>query len=258
MTKIHPTAVIAKGALLDDDVEVGPYSVIGEFVRVGRGTSIGSHVVLQGRTEIGPNNRFFQFSSIGEVPQDLKYKGEPTRLKIGEGNTFREGVTVHLGTEKGGGVTTIENNNLFMAYSHVAHDCHIGDGTVFANSVSLAGHVSVENYAIIGGLCGIHQFVRIGESALVGAGSMVSLDIPPYVIAQGDHARLHGINTIGLQRRGWSREAIDSVKKAYKLLFRSRLKLDQALKRVAQEIPNSEPVKHLIDFIRKTERGICR
>jgi UDP-N-acetylglucosamine acyltransferase len=258
MTKIHPTAIVEKGAWLDEDAEVGPYSILGPHVKVGRGTWVGPHVVLQGRTEIGSGNKFFQFASIGEIPQDLKYKGEPTSLKIGNDNVFREGATAHIGTPGGRGVTTIGHKNLFMACSHVAHDCEIGSSVVLANSVALAGHVSIEDYAILGGLCGIHQFVNIGESALIGAGSMVAMDIPPFMIAQGDRASLRGVNVIGLERRGFSRDSIQSVQQAYQWIFRSKLKLEEALDRVTREVTDSPEVARLVEFIRKTERGICR
>ncbi|MBI4209621.1 MAG: acyl-ACP--UDP-N-acetylglucosamine O-acyltransferase [Deltaproteobacteria bacterium] len=258
MTQIHPTAIVEKGAWLDEDVEVGPYSIVGPHVKVGKGTWVGPHVVLRGRTEIGSGNKFFQFASVGEIPQDLKYKGEPTSLKIGNDNVFREGATVHIGTPGGRGITTIGHRNLFMACSHVAHDCEIESSVVLANSVALAGHVSIADHAILGGLCGIHQFVRIGESALIGAGSMVAMDIPPFMIAQGDRASLRGVNVIGLERRGFDSPSIEKIQKAYKLIFRSRLRLEEALKRVTEEVGDSQPVTFLVDFIRQSERGICR
>ncbi len=258
MTKIHPTAIVESGAWLDEGVEVGPYSVIGAHVKIGRGSWIGPHVVLQGRTEIGSRNKFYQFVSVGEAPQDLKYKGEPTCLRIGDENVFREGVTVHLGTPGGKGITTLGDNNLLMAYSHVAHDCEIGSSVVLANSAALAGHVWMGDYAILGGLCGVHQFVRIGESALIGAGSMVAMDISPFMIAQGDRANLRGVNVIGLERRGFPSDAIEKIQWAYKLIFRSKLKLEEALVRVTQKMGETPEVARLVDFIRSSERGVCR
>lgn len=256
--RIHPTAIIAPKAELDSTVEVGPYSIIGPHVKIGRGTVVASHVVIEGHTTIGEDNRFFQFSSIGAVPQDLKYAGEPTELVIGDRNQVREFATMHLGTEQGGGVTRVGSGGLFMASSHVAHDCVVGDGVILANSVGLAGHVTIEDYVICGGLSGVHQFTRIGKHAFVSAGSLVAMDIPPYCTAQGDRAQLVGLNTVGLSRHGFTPEQIARIKSAYKVVFRSGLGLREALTRVSAEHGTEPEIEHFVRFIEGSERGITR
>ncbi len=255
---IHPTAIVLPGAEIDPDVEIGPFAVIGNNVRIGRGTRIGPSAVIQGWTEIGENNQIFHLSSVGAVPQDLKYKGERTFLKIGNGNIIREFATIHLGTVTGDGETTIGDNNLFMAYCHVAHDCHIGNNVVMANGATLAGHISVEDHARLGGLSAIHQFVRIGAYVMIGGGAMVGQDVPPYTIAAGDRATLHGLNLVGLKRAGFSEDILVQLKKAYKILIRSGLLTDEALERIRRELPESPQLNHFVEFVEKSERGICR
>ncbi len=255
---IHPTAIVHPDALIDTDVEIGPYAVIGGHVKIGRGTRIGPSAVIDGWTEIGEDNQIFHLSSVGAVPQDLKYRGEQTRLKIGNGNIIREFATIHLGTVTGDGETTIGNNNLFMAYCHVAHDCHIGNHVIMANGSTLAGHIWVEDHARLGGLSAVHQFVRIGAHVMVGGGAMVGQDVPPYTIAAGDRATLHGLNLVGLKRSGFSDKVVSDLKKAYKILIRSGLLVEEALSRIKKEIPQSPEVAHFVEFVEKSERGICR
>jgi len=255
---IHPTAIVLPGAEIGRDVEIGPYAVIGPNVTIGHGTRIGASAVIDGWTVIGENNQIFHLSSVGAVPQDLKYRGEETYLKIGNGNIVREFATIHLGTVTGDGETTIGDNNLFMAYCHVAHDCHIGNHVVMANGATLAGHITVEDYARLGGLSAIHQFVRIGAHVMIGGGAMVGQDVPPYTIAAGDRATLHGLNLVGLKRAGFSEEVLVQLKKAYKILIRSGLLTDEALQRIRTEIPQSPQLDHFVEFVAKSERGICR
>lgn len=255
---IDPKAVIDPTAKLGANVSVGPYTVIGPDVEIGDDTWIGPHVVIRGPTRIGRGNRIFQFASVGEDPQDKKYKGEPTLLEIGDGNVIREFVTMHRGTEKGGGVTRIGNDNLFMAYSHVAHDCQIGNRVIMANAATLAGHVVVEDGANIAGLAAIHQFIRIGRHAMVGGGSIVVLDVPPFTMAAGNHARLYGLNVRGLRRAGISAESIAALKQAYRLLYRSGLGLAAACERIRHELPPTPELAHLLDFIERTQRGLTR
>lgn len=257
---IHATAVVHPKAELDSDVEIGPYAIIGEHVKIGRGTKVGAHTVIDGWTTIGENNQIFHLASVGAVPQDLKYKGEETYLKIGDRNIIREFATLHLGTVTGDGETSVGSGNLFMAYSHVAHDCHIGNGVVMANAATLAGHVKVEDYAILGGLSAIHQFTRIGAHAMIGGGTLVGMDIPPYTISTGDRrdARLRGLNLVGLKRHNFSDEVIASLKKVYKILVLSDLKLKDALERIKNEVPSSPEVDHFITFVETAQRGICR
>ena len=250
---IHSTAIVHPGALIADGVEIGPYSVIGEHVSIGKGTKVGPHTVIDGWTEIGEDNTIFHMASVGAVPQDLKYRGEPTRLRIGNGNTIREFASLHLGTVTG-------DSNLLMAYSHVAHDCHIGNGVVMANAATLAGHVTVEDNAILGGLCAVLQFTRIGAHVMVGGATSVVLDIPPYTIATGDRreTRLRGLNLVGLKRRNFPEETISALKKAYKILSLSGLRLPEAIERMKSEVPTSPEVEHFISFIESAKRGVCR
>lgn len=256
---IHTTAIIASAAELDSTVSVGPYAVIGEKVKIGAGTSIGPHAVIEGRTEIGCDNQIFQFTSIGAVPQDLKFAGEETSLTIGSRNRIREFVTIHLGTETGYGITTVGNDNLFMAYSHIAHDCIIKDHIVMANAATLAGHVEVDDYAILGGLSAVHQFARIGCHVMASGGSMISQDVAPYSIIQGDRARIVGLNLTGLKRRGFTSEALSNIKKMYKLVFRSNLNLDEAVIQIEEQFDLSQQeVITYLDFLKKSERGLAR
>src|SRR6266568_3977133 len=254
---IHATAIIDPGAELDSDVEIGPYAIIGPHVKIGKGSKIGPHTVVEGWTTIGEQNQIFHMASVGAIPQDLKYRGEETYLKIGDRNIIREFATLHLGTVTGDGETTVGSGNLFMAYSHVAHDCHIGNGVVMANAATLAGHVTVEDHAILGGLCAIHQFTRIGVHAMIGGGTLVGNDIPPYTIAtSGDRreAALRGLNLVGLKRRGFSDEAIGHIKKAYRILVLSKLKLADALARIRAEVPPCPEVTYFVEFIESAKR----
>jgi UDP-N-acetylglucosamine acyltransferase len=255
---VHPTAVVAPGAELDESAQIGPYAVIGPKVRIGAGTTVGPHAVIEGDTTIGKNNRIFQLAAIGAIPQDLKYAGEPTRLEIGDENQIREFTTLHVGTAGGGGVTRVGHRNLFMAYSHVAHDCQVGNGCVFANCAALGGHVVVEDHVICGGLSGIHQFVRLGRYAFVAAGGSVTMDVPPYCTVHGDRAVLAGLNTVGLSRHGFTPEQIARIKEAYRTIFRSKLGLREALAQVRAEHGRHPEVEHFLQFIEGSERGIVR
>lgn len=258
MTKIHETALVDPHAELDADVEVGAYSIVGPKARIGKGTRIRSHVVIGGNTTIGDGNLVFQFATVGSVPQDLKYTGEDSQLIIGHHNTIREFVSLNPGTKGGGMVTRIGDHNLLMMYCHIAHDCILGSHNIIANGATLGGHVGIEDYVIVGGLVGIHQFVKVGTGVILGAGSMVSKDVPPYCNATGDRARLRGLNLEGLRRRGFNREQIQALKKAYRVIFQSGLRTREALKRVRKECPQSPEVQHLIGFIESSGRGICR
>jgi UDP-N-acetylglucosamine acyltransferase len=255
---IHPTAVIQPGASLAENVSIGPYTVIGEHVVIGSGTTVASHVVIEGWTEIGCDNQVYQFSSIGAAPQDLKYAGQETYLKIGDRNRFREFTTLNRGTAEGGGLTSVGNDNLFMAYSHVAHDCIIHDHAILANGATLAGHVEIESAAILGGLTAIHQFCRVGCHSMTSGGSMVTQDIPPYTVAQGDRAKTVGLNLIGLKRCGFSEDTIRGIKKAYRVVFRSGLRLEEALQKIDGEIEMSPELEHFVVFIKESQRGIAR
>ncbi|MDY0211522.1 MAG: acyl-ACP--UDP-N-acetylglucosamine O-acyltransferase [Desulfuromonadaceae bacterium] len=258
MTRIHASAIIEEGAQLADDVRVGAYSVIRSEVKIGSGTTVGPHVVIEGSTTIGCDNEIFQFASIGAIPQDLKYHGEESTLIIGDRNKIREFTTLHLGTEDGGGQTTIGNDNLFMAYTHVAHDCKVGNHVILANAATLAGHVQVDDYAILGGMSAVHQFTRIGSHVMASGGSMIAQDVVPFVIVQGDRAKTVGLNLVGLKRRGFSDTELSAIKKAYRVLFRSGKLQEEALSEIEawDDVPVS--VRMLIDFVRQSERGITR
>jgi len=255
---IHPTAIVSPHANLEEGVEVGPYTIIGADVHIGKNTIIGSHVVVEDHTDIGEDCRIFQFSSLGGAPQDLKFKGEKTRLIVGNHNTIREFVTINRATSADIGVTIIGNHNLLMAYCHVAHNCKLGNHIVMANAATLAGHIHVEDFAIIGGLTGIHQFTRIGAHSIIGGASAVTKDIPPYIMAAGNHAKPYGLNTVGMKRRGFKEETITALKEAYRLIFRSSLLFTVAIERVKNEVADTSEVRHFIDFIQKSERGIIR
>ncbi|MEW6333065.1 MAG: acyl-ACP--UDP-N-acetylglucosamine O-acyltransferase [Thermodesulfobacteriota bacterium] len=255
---IHPTAVISSDATLAEGVGVGPYSIVGPDCHIGKDTQIGPHVVIESHTDIGEGCRISQFASIGSPPQDLKYRGEDTRVVIGNHNTIREYVTIHRATASDSGVTRIGNHNLLMAYCHVAHNCTLGDHIIMANAANLGGHVHVEDFAIISGLSGIHQFTRIGAHCIIGGASAVTKDIPPYVMAAGNYARLFGLNLIGLKRRGFSDEAIQALKTAYRIVFRSSLLLSAAIDKIEKEVADLPEIRTFLDFIRKSERGICR
>jgi UDP-N-acetylglucosamine acyltransferase len=258
MNKIHPTAIVDSRAELDRDVEIGPYSIVGPSVRIGRGTRVKAHVVIEGNTAIGEDNVIFQFATVGSVPQDLKYKGEDSRLIIGDHNTIREFVSLNPGTTGGGMVTRVGSHNLLMMYCHIAHDCILGDRNVIANGATLAGHVTLEDHVIAGGLIGIHQFVKIGTGALIGAGSMVSKDVPPYCNAAGDRAKLKGLNIEGMRRRGFQKEQIDTIRKAYRIILQSGLTIKAALRKARKELPASPEVERITSFIENSARGICR
>jgi UDP-N-acetylglucosamine acyltransferase len=255
---VHPTAMIADGAELASGVSVGAYAVVGPEVRVGRDSWIGPHAVVEGRTAIGARCRIFQFASVGAVPQDLKYRGEASTLEIGDDNIVREFASINPGTAGGGMVTRIGDGCLFMVSSHVAHDCMVGNQVVLANGAALGGHVTVGDHAIIGGLAGVHQFVRVGESALCAAGAMVSMDVPPYCTAAGDRARLHGLNTVGLRRRGFSRQAIAALKRAYRLLFHGGGSRRDAVARTRAAVGSEPAVGRLLAFVEESRRGVCR
>jgi UDP-N-acetylglucosamine acyltransferase len=255
---IHPTAIVHSAARIDEGVSIGPYAVIGEHVSIAAGTTVGPHSVIEGWTEIGRDNRIFQFASVGADPQDLKFHGEQSYLRIGDRNTVREFVTLHRGTEDGGGETVIGDDNLFMAYSHVAHDCRVGNRVILANAATLAGHVVVDDHAILGGLSGVHQFTRIGSHAMISGGSVVVQDIVPFIIAQGDRAKPAGLNLVGLKRRGFSDSTLHDLKTAYKLVFRSGLRLEEALAKVAAELDETPELKTFTEFISNSHRGIAR
>jgi UDP-N-acetylglucosamine acyltransferase len=259
MSQIHPTAIIAPGARLADDVVVGPYCVIGEHVSLAAGVSLKSHVVIDGRTTIGERTRIFPFASIGFEPQDLKYKGEPSSLDIGHDNTIREHVTINPGTEGGGMVTRVGNHCLLMVGAHVAHDCQIGDHVILVNNATLGGHVVMEDHAILGGLSAVHQFVRIGRHAMIGGMSGVERDVIPYGMVMGDRARLSGLNIIGMQRRGFSRDDIQVLRNAYACLFGDNGTLAERVDEVAERFGGTGPVDELVAFIRAdSSRAICQ
>jgi UDP-N-acetylglucosamine acyltransferase len=257
---IHPTAIIDASSTLSEGVEIGPYVIVGKHVTIGRGTSVGPHAVIGDWTEIGENNQIYHLASVGPASQDLKYKGEECWTRIGNNNIIREFATIHRGTVTGISETVIGDGNLFMAYSHVAHDCHIGNSVVMANAATLAGHVTLEDHVILGGLVAVHQFATIGTHAMVGGGTLVGLDIPPYMIAtlSKRDAKLRGLNVVGLKRRGFSEDTILSLKRAYKALFMADLKLPDAVARIKSEITDSPEVNYLLAFIERSQRGICR
>jgi UDP-N-acetylglucosamine acyltransferase len=255
---VHPTAIVHPEAKLHPSVEVGPYAVIGPRVKIGAGTVVGPHAVIENDTTIGEKNRIFSHAVVGALPQDLKYAGEQTRLVIGDENMIREFATLHIGTQGGGGVTRIGNKNLFMSYSHVAHDCVVGNGNVLANSVALAGHVEITDFVILGGLSAVHQFTRIGKHAFIAGGSMVAMDVPPYCTAQGDRAELAGLNTVGLSRHGYTDDQIGRIKDAYRILFRSKLGLNEAVSRLKAEHGGHTEIDHLLEFVASSKRGLTR
>lgn len=258
MLTIHPTALVAPGAQLADDVEVGPFSVIGPHVVIGAGTVVMSHVVLTGHTTVGARNRFFQFSSIGEIPQDRKYNGEPTTTTIGDDNVFREFVTINAGTAQDRGDTAIGNGNLFLAYTHVAHDCVVGNSTTWSNNAQIAGHVRIDDFVVMGAFSGVHQFCRVGAYAMVAAGSIVLQDVPPFVMVQGYPAGPKGTNNEGLRRRGFSSAEIAAVRRAYKTLYREGQSVDEARAALVEAAAQSPKLAPLVEFLGETGRGIVR
>ncbi len=255
---IHPTAIVHPGARLASDVAVGPYAVIGDEVEVDAGSSIGAHTVIQGPTRIGRDNRIFQFASLGEIPQDKKYRGERTALEIGNGNTIREFCTFNRGTVQDAGVTRVGDDNWIMAYVHIAHDCQVGSHTVFANNAQLAGHVHVGDHAVLGGFTGVHQYVHIGAHVITAVGTVVLQDIPPFVTAAGNTAKPYGINSEGLKRRGFSAETIAQIKRAYKSLYRSGLSLEDARRDIATQLSQCAELKPLVEFLDESRRAIIR
>lgn len=255
---IHATALIDAKAEVDEGAEIGPFSVVGPEVRIAKGVKVHANVILEGKAEIGEGAQIYPFACIGMAPQDLKYRGEETGLRIGKNSVIREYVTVHRASVGGDRLTEVGDNVFLMAYTHIAHDCKIGNNVIMANAATLAGHVLVEDFAVIGGLVAVHQFTRIGSYAMVGGFSGIGQDIPPYMIASGSRAKLFGLNLVGLKRHGFSDEAIAELKKAYKILFREKHTLKQAIKKVQEELPYTEEIKHLVDFINQNKRGICR
>lgn len=254
---IHPTAIVDPGARLADDVEVGPFTVIGPGVEIGAGSRIGPHVVIKGPSVLGERTRIFQFASVGEDCQDKKYAGEPTRLVLGDDNVVREGVTLHRGTAQDRGETTIGSRNLFMAYVHVGHDCVIGDDCILANQVTLAGHVKLGNFVIVGGLSAIHQFCHFGEYAMAGGGSIITKDTPAYVMINGNPAQAHGLNLVGLRRRGFSSESIRALSDAYRLVYRQGLTVEQAIGEIRTRYTLAE-TETFVASIEASSRGIIR
>ena len=255
---IHPTAIVAKGAKLGANVVVGPYTVIDGDVEVGEGTTIGAHNVITGHTKIGRDNRIFHFCSIGEANQDKKYKGEPTRVEIGDRNTIREYCSINRGTAQDQGATRLGGDNWIMAYVHIAHDCQVGSNTVFANNATLAGHVEIGDWTILGGFVGVHQFVKVGAHVMAGISSVVTQDVPPFLTIAGQPCAPHGINSEGLKRRGFSPEAIAALKRAYKTLYRSGLTLGDAKAELALQATENAEVRRLLAFLEASTRGILR
>lgn len=262
MSGIHPSAVIEPGAQIDSSVEIGPFTVIGPNVRIGANTRIGSHTVIEGHTTIGEDNRIGHFAAIGGAPQDMKYRDEPTRLEIGSRNLIREFTTIHVGTAQDEGVTRIGDENWIMAYVHIAHDCQVGNHTVFSSNAQIAGHVRVGDWAILGGMSGVHQFVRIGEHAFLGGASALVQDLPPFVIAAGEKASPHGVNVEGLRRRGFTPEDITAVRAAYRTLYKSGLSFDEALAAlrdtVARQDAGASHVTRFLSFVESSKRGVIR
>jgi len=255
---IHPTAIVHPGAVLAEDVTVGPYTIIEDKVKIGRGTKVGAHNVIKSFVEVGEDNEIYQFASIGEVPQDYKFGGEESLLVIGDRNRIREFVTLNRGTQGGGGVTRIGNDCFILAYAHVAHDCRIGNNVLLVNGVQMGGHVHIDDHAVIGGLSALHQFIRVGTQSMVGGCSAVSQDVPPYTNVTGNRAVLHGLNLVGLKRRGFTDDDISAIKKAYRILFRSGLTFKDAKQKVLEDVAHTPEVAHLVEFIEGSERGICR
>ncbi|HZX33140.1 MAG TPA: acyl-ACP--UDP-N-acetylglucosamine O-acyltransferase [Rhodocyclaceae bacterium] len=255
---IHPTALVDPGAKLGANVSIGAYSIIGPNVEIGDNTEVGPHVVIKGHTRIGRDNRIFQFCSLGEVPQDKKYAGEETRLEIGDRNTIREFCTFNLGTAQDVGVTRIGDDNWIMAYVHVAHDCQVGNKTTFANNTQLAGHVHVDDWAILGGFTGVHQFCRVGAHVMTAVGSVILQDVPPYLMAAGNTAQPYGINVEGLKRRGFTSESITALKRAYRTIYKSGLMLEEAKAKLEEDAKTAPDVQLFVDFLNVSKRGIIR
>jgi len=255
---IHKTAIVSPKAEIANGVHIGPFCIIGDGVVIKKGTRILSNVVIEGDTKIGEDCTIYPFTSIGLPPQDFKYKNEQTGVRIGKNNIIREYTTIHRATASDDGITEIGDSNFIMAYAHIAHDCKIGNSIIITNAAMIGGHVLVEDFAYIGGLVAVHQFTRIGAHSMVGGFSGIGQDIPPYTMASGARAKLYGLNIIGLKRRGFSNETINDLKKAYKILFREKRTLKEALKKIKSELAETDEVKHLVEFIEKNQRGICR
>ncbi|OTA19738.1 acyl UDP-N-acetylglucosamine O-acyltransferase [Xenorhabdus beddingii] len=258
---VHPSSIVEEGAVIGANVRIGPFCYIGSQVEIGEGTELKSHIVVNGITKIGRDNQIYQFASIGEVNQDLKYQGEPTRVEIGDRNRIRESVSIHRGTVQGGGVTKVGSDNLLMINAHIAHDCIVGDRCIIANNGTLGGHVILGDYVIIGGMTAVHQFCQIGSHVMVGGCSGVAQDIPPYVIAQGNHATPFGLNIEGLKRRGFDKESLHAIRNAYKVLYRSGKTLEEARLEIGLQAENNPHVKLFSDFLEnsaKSSRGIIR
>lgn len=256
--RVHPTAIVEKGAQLGKGVQVGPFCVVGSKAVLHDWVRLDSHVTVQGRTTIGERSAIYQFATIGVIPQDLKFRNEDTELIIGAENSIRQYVNISIGTEGGGGRTVIGRRNLLMVYVHVAHDCVIGDNCVFANAVSLAGHVTVKDHAFLGGYAAVHQFVKIGELAMLGGGSMVVQDVPPFVMVQGDRAAPIGLNIVGLKRAGFSTEEVKDIKTMYRLLYNENLTVEDCLSRIERDVSDSRWRHMFVEFIKASERGVCR
>jgi UDP-N-acetylglucosamine acyltransferase len=258
MSQIHPSAIIHDGAELDEGVTVGPWAIVGPQARIGAGCSIGAHALVDGNTTLGPDNEVFPYAVVGSRPQDKKFKGEDVALVIGRGNTIREFVTINPGTGQGGGSTTIGDGNLLMAYVHIAHDCHVANHCVLSNSAQLAGHVIVEDRVIVGGMSGVHQFVRLGTGSMVGGGSMVTLDVPPYCLVEGNRANLHGLNTMGLKRAEMPEETVAALKEIYRVFFRQGKPAKVAAAELAGRDDLPPEAVALVRFVAASERGVCR
>lgn len=258
MARIHPTALVAPGAQLADDVEIGPYAIVGENVTIGAGTIVGPHVVIEGVTTIGERNRFHSGCAIGCDPQDKKYRAEPTRLVIGNGNTFFQHVTIATGTTQDQGITRVGDDNWVMAYAHIAHDCVVGSHIILANGATLAGHVEVGDHVILGGLSAVHQFCVIGAHAMAGGGAMINQDVPPFVMCEGNRAVARGLNTEGMKRRGFSAEQISAVKQVYKTLYKAGLSYDEACSNIAEQAKTEPVLQMFVEFFGRSKRGIVR
>lgn len=258
MTRVHATAIVEPGAVLADDVEIGPYAIVGPEVELTSGVSVAAHAIVTGKTRIGVRSRIFPYACIGGEPQDKTFSGEPTGLEIGDDNVIREHVTIHVGTPRGGGCTRLGDDNLIMNGAHIAHDCQIGSHTIIASFSGLAGHVLVGDHAVLGAYTGVHQFSRVGESVMAASNAKLSRDAPSFAMVAGDRARLVGVNSIGLKRRGVSGETIRAIKHAFHIVFSSRLQLAPALARTREELGQVPEVERLLAFLEKSERGFCR
>uniref|UniRef100_A0A1S7LGJ1 Acyl-[acyl-carrier-protein]--UDP-N-acetylglucosamine O-acyltransferase n=1 Tax=Magnetococcus massalia (strain MO-1) TaxID=451514 RepID=A0A1S7LGJ1_MAGMO len=258
-SKIHTTAVVEEGAVIGQDCNIGPYAVIGPDVSLDNGVEVGAHAVIQGHTCVGEKSVISSFSAIGLPPQDIHYQGEPTKVSIGKRCQVREYVSIHRGTAEGGGLTYVGDDCMIMAYSHVAHDCRVGDQVIMANGATLAGHVELQEFAVIGGLTAIHQYARIGRHAFIGGASAVSMDVIPFASAAGNRSKVTGVNVVGLRRRGFSEEAIKAIRRSHRTIFRSGLRLEQALEEIEKDAMSSFPeVVNILEFIQSSQRGICR